>query len=34
MMKKEMRTAANFRATVTILVISVSVMVMIKKYTK
>ncbi len=34
MMKKEMRTAANFRATVTILVISVSVMIMIKKYTK
>ena len=29
MMKKEMRTAANFRATVTILVISVSVMIMI-----
>lgn len=33
-MKKEMRTAANFRATVTVLVISVSIMVMIHKYTK
>ena len=33
-MKKEMRTAANFRATVTVLVVSISIMVIIKKYTK
>ncbi len=33
-MKKEMRTAANFRATVTVLVVSVAIMVIVKKYTK
>ena len=29
-----MRTAANFRATVTVMVIGVSIMLVIKKYTK
>ena len=33
-MSKEMRTAANFRATLTVCVISVSIIIMIKKYTK
>lgn len=33
-MSKEMRTAANFRATVTIMVIGVSIMIIVKKYTK
>ena len=33
-MNKEMRTAANFRATATVMVISVSIMIMIRKYTK
>ena len=33
-MNKELKTAANFRATVTVLVISVSVMLIIRKYTK
>ncbi len=33
-MKKEMRNAANFRATVTILVLSCAIVHVIKKYTK
>lgn len=33
-MKKEIHSAANFRATVTILVISIAITAMIKKYTK
>lgn len=34
MSKKEAMAAANFRATVTVLVISVSIVVMIRKFTK
>ncbi len=33
-MRKEMRTAANFRATVTVLVVSAAILIMVKKYTK
>ena len=33
-MNKEMRNAANFRAALTVCVISISIMIMIKKYTK
>ncbi len=33
-MKKEMRSAANFRATLTICVLSFAIMRVIKKYTK
>ena len=33
-MKKEMRTAANFRATVTVMVIGITIALVIKKYTK
>lgn len=33
-MKKKIHSSANFRATVTVLVLSVAITVMIKKYTK
>lgn len=33
-MKKEMRSSANFRATVTVIVVSIAIAAMIKKYTK
>ncbi len=33
-MKKEIHSAANFRATVTVLVISIAVTAIIRKYTK
>lgn len=33
-MRKELRTAANFRATVTVMVVGISIMLIIKKYTK
>lgn len=33
-MNKEMMSAANFRASVTVIVLSVAISVMIKKYTK
>ena len=33
-MNKEMRTAANFRAAVTVLVVSTAILIVIKKYTK
>ena len=33
-MSKEMRTAANFRATVTVVIIGVSIMLIVRKYTK
>lgn len=33
-MKKEIHSAANFRATVTVLVISIAIVGVIKKYTK
>ena len=33
-MKKEIYSAANFRATLTIITVSVAITVMIKKYTK
>jgi len=33
-MSKEMRNAANFRATVTVLVVSAAVLIMVKKFTK
>lgn len=33
-MKKELRSAANFRATLTIITLSIAITVMIKKYTK
>lgn len=33
-MSKEMRNAANFRAALTVMVVSAAVVIMIKKYTK
>ena len=33
-MSKEMRNAANFRATVTVMAVSLAVLIMVKKYTK
>ena len=33
-MKKEMRSSANFRATVIVIAVSIAIAVMIKKYTK
>ncbi len=33
-MKKELHSAANFRATLTVCVVSFAIMKMIKKYTK
>ena len=33
-MKKQIQSSANFRATVTVIAISVAITVMIKKYTK
>lgn len=33
-MNKEMRNAANFRATLTVIAVSIAITVIIKKYTK
>lgn len=33
-MKKELHAAANFRATVTVIVVSIAITAIIKKYTK